>query len=93
MSKRLSLAQMARTKQVTYQYMTSDDDQKKAAAKSGLAIIRDYRRGWFDVPHSFKKEFERMFGVKLCIEQSCCPLLVFFRRNQSKKYRRNVILW
>jgi len=62
-------------KQRTIFLTESNQEKKLDYAFSGLCFIRDWDLGWFEVPFSMKKAFEREFDVTLSenTENSLCP--------------------
>lgn len=58
-------------KQITYLISVEEEKDKQLILKSKMALIRDYNMGWFEVPASFKDDFENIFGIKGC-EYSVC---------------------
>lgn len=63
-------------KQITYLVITHDDEQRKKVLDSGFALIYDWNRHMFEIPHDFKKRFEEKTGIKVPdnMDHSSCPL-------------------
>lgn len=60
-------------KQPTYQVYARTDEEKKSFLDSGLCFIRDWRLGWFEVPHSMLDEFKQLFDTQT-IQNSVCKI-------------------
>ena len=61
----------AKYKQPTYLVVARTEEEKVEYVNSSLCMIRDWRLGWFDVPHSMLEEFKRKFGTA-GVEHSAC---------------------
>jgi|GEM_PF-6825210 len=64
-------------KQATFLvFVNSSDEIKKEISLSGLAFVRDYNMGWFEVPYSMVEKFTERFGLKVDTREdsSICDL-------------------